>query len=84
MQTEFIRKGQPMTTTKPLEDLLQIVRNGGGIDMEMLGRSIADLVQIVSSAKPNSTIIFRGSSMRPTQDLVQIAQNAVGSVIFAA
>jgi hypothetical protein len=68
--------------SKPLDDLLQIVRNGGSLDFQIAGLSTADLVQIVRNAKENSTIILRGAKARTTEDLLQISRNAVGTVIL--
>jgi len=43
---------------KPFPDLLQIVSNGGGLDIKIDGLTTPQLVQLVGSAKSNSTIIF--------------------------
>lgn len=72
-------------SVKPMTDLIQIVATGGGLDLRIDGgfaRTTPDLVRLVASAKPNSTIILRGAGGLPTPDLVQISANAVGSVIF--
>ncbi len=71
-----------MAVIKSIDDLLQIVRNGGGLDMQVDHRTTPELVQLVSNAKPKSTIILRNANTRPTPDLVHIAANAKGCVIF--
>jgi hypothetical protein len=69
-------------SSKPLDDLLQIVRNGGSLELHMAGLSGADLVQLVRNARANSTITLRGAAARTTSELIHIAGNAVGNVIL--
>ena len=69
--------------TRQFNDLLQIVRNGGGLDIHIGGLTRENLVQLVANVKEGSTIILRGSKAMPTDELVQIAANATkGAVIF--
>jgi hypothetical protein len=49
---------------------------------ERFVRTTADLVRLVASATPKSTIVLRGAGSRPTPDLVQISAAARGPVIF--
>lgn len=64
-------------------DLVLIVRNGGGLNMDGRDRTIEDLVLIVKNATEKSHITFTGMSRRTLQDLVLIAKNKVGSVTFS-
>lgn len=68
--------------TFPITALIQIVSNGGGLDIDVEERPTAELVRLVSNAAPKSTIILRNANRRPSDDLVQVARNAKGSVIF--
>jgi hypothetical protein len=69
-------------SSKPLDDLLQLVRNGGSLDLHIAGLSGADLVQLVRNARVNSTIILRSAKTRTTGELIHITANAVGKVIL--
>jgi len=79
---------EQMTFAKTIDDLVQIVANGGGLDLHIdangghFARPTPDLVRLVSNASPKSTITLRGAGSRPTPDLVQVSRNASGSVIF--
>ena len=68
---------------KPLQDLIQIVSFGGGLDFDASTRSTQDLIQIVSHAKEGARLVLRGVSGRSTQDLIQIASHGKGTVVFA-
>ena len=65
------------------EDLVQIVANGGCLDLTAGVRSQMDLVQLAANAKGKAAkIILRDLGMRSTTDLIQIAANAPGQVTF--
>jgi hypothetical protein len=64
-------------------DLVQIIANGGSIDMAAGGRSQPDLVQLAAHTKTRGAkLTLRDISGRSTMDLVQIAANAPGLVTF--
>jgi hypothetical protein len=65
-----------------IDDLIQIVRNGGGLELQIGGFTTPQLVQLVSNASTKSTIILHGASGRTPSELVQISANVGGSVIF--
>jgi hypothetical protein len=66
-----------------IDDLVFIVRNGGGLTMRGAGRSIDDLLMIVRNATEGSHITFTDMSGRPIDDLVQIVRNKVGLVTIS-
>jgi hypothetical protein len=56
------------------QDLVQIVANGGGLDMKVGPRNQQDLVQLAANAgRSGAKLVLRDVGMRPTTDLVQIA-----------
>jgi hypothetical protein len=69
-------------SSKSLDDLVQIVRNGGSLDLQIGGLSTSDLLHLVCNAREKSTLILRGAKARTTEDLLQISRNAVGTVIL--
>jgi hypothetical protein len=69
-------------SSKSLDDLVQIVRNGGSLDLQIGGLSTSDLLHLVRNAREKSTLILRGAKARTTEDLIQIGRNAVGTVIL--
>jgi hypothetical protein len=69
-------------TTRPIADLVQIVANGGGLDLQAGNLSTVELVQLARNTLEKSTVILRGLNSRPTDELVQISRNSTGSVIF--
>ena len=71
-----------MTTTRALDDLLQIVRNGGSLDIKADGYSTEDLVQLARNAQENCRIILRGISQKSADELVHICRNGAGKVII--
>jgi hypothetical protein len=65
------------------QDLVQIVANGGGLDMKVGPRNQQDLVQLAANAgRSGAKFVLRDVGMRPTTDLVQIAANGAGNVVF--
>jgi hypothetical protein len=62
--------------------LIQIVSNGGSLDLQIGGLTTPQLVQLVSSARKTSTIILRGAKTRTTPELVQISASAAGMVVL--
>jgi hypothetical protein len=65
------------------QDLVQIVANGGDLDLKVGGRDLQDLVQLAASARASGAkIILREVGKKPTAELVQIAANAPGKVTF--
>jgi hypothetical protein len=69
--------------TRPLDDLIQIVRNGGSLDLQAENLSREQLIQLVANIVAKATVILRGLNARPTDELVQISRNSAGTVIFA-
>ena len=66
------------------QDLVQIVMNGGSLDLKAGLRSQQDLVQLASNARTrnDAKIILRDVGKKPTTELVQIATNAPGKITF--
>jgi hypothetical protein len=66
------------------QDLVQIMANGGSLDLKVGHRSQQDLVQLAANAmgKPDTKIVLREVGMTSTADLVQIAASAPGKVTF--
>ncbi|MGA2484998.1 MAG: hypothetical protein ABSF49_03295 [Roseiarcus sp.] len=65
------------------QELVQIVANGGGLDLRVGFRSQQDLVQLAANARASgATIILRDVGTKATAELVQIAANAQGKVLF--
>ncbi|SRR6266851_3736674 len=58
--------------TRPLNDLIQIARNGGGLDLQADNFSRDQLIQLVRNTVQKTTVILRGLNSRPTDELVQI------------
>jgi DNA-binding protein YbaB len=70
-------------STRSQQDLVQIVMNGGGLDMKAGTLSQQDLVQLAQNASARgTTIILRELGTRSSADLVQIAANGKGNVLF--
>jgi hypothetical protein len=66
------------------QDLVQIVANGGSLDLKVGLRSQQDLVQIAANAGGKDVrIILREVGRKSAAELVQIAANAPGRVTFA-
>jgi hypothetical protein len=68
---------------REINDLVLIVRNGGGLTMNGSGRSIQDLVMIARNAVETSHITFTGMAGRSIEDLVLIVRNKVGQVTIS-
>lgn len=65
------------------EDLIRVVRAGGGLRLTATDRSTDDLVLIASAAADWSvTVTFSGLDDRSTDDLVLIADAGQGSVVL--
>ncbi len=65
------------------QDLVQILANGGGLDMNVGMRSQQDLVQLAANAGASGgTLILRDLGMRSSADLVQIAADGKGRALF--
>jgi hypothetical protein len=69
-------------TNRTQDELLQIARNGGGLDFKVGARSTTDLVQLVSNISEKATVILRGLGGRTSAELVQISKNSKGAVIL--
>jgi hypothetical protein len=65
-------------------DLVQIIANGGSLELNVGSFSQQDLVQLAANLRrhSNAKIIMRNVGLKSTADLVQIAANAPGQVIF--
>ena len=68
-------------TTRPIDDLVQIARSGGGLDIEAANLDRDQLTRLVNTGQ-KATIILRGLSNRSTDELVHISRNSAGNVIF--
>lgn len=64
------------------EDLLNILRNGGGLDISVGTRNTDDLVQLARNTRDKATLILRDVGSRANDDLVHISRNANGKIIF--
>lgn len=69
-------------TTRPIDELVEIVGNGGGLDIQAGNLSTDQLTDLTRHNGHNATIILRGLNDRPTAELVQIGKNHGGTVIF--
>jgi hypothetical protein len=70
-------------TTRPIADLVEIVRNGGCLDLQAGNLSRDELVELVRNMHQNATVTLRGLNTRATEELVHITRNSnVGTVIF--
>jgi hypothetical protein len=67
---------------RPLNDLLQIVRSGGSLDLQAGNLSTDDLAQLAGNASEKVTLILRGLSTRSTTDLIRIKTLTAATVIF--
>jgi hypothetical protein len=65
------------------QDLVHIARYGGGLDISAKDYTQDDLVQLAqNTAAGKGTLILRDIASKPTGDLVIIAGNGHGRVIF--
>ena len=65
------------------QDLMQIMANGGHLDLKVGHRTQQDLLLLAAIAKKhNARIILRDVGKKQMADLVQIAANATGKVPF--
>lgn len=69
--------------TKLTSDLIKIANAGGGFRLDAKTRLTDELVHIAAAAKNGgATVIFSGTGIFPTHDLIQIGAAGKGSVIF--
>ena len=66
---------------RTLDDLIHIVRNGGGLDLQAGSYSADDLTHLARNAT-NARIVLRGINHLSTDDLIHIGRNGSGNVIF--
>jgi len=72
--------GLSMKTT---DELIELVRAGGGLVLDAGRRSTDELVRIVTAArKSGSTIILRKVALRKNEALMRISEAGKGHVIF--
>lgn len=65
------------------QDLVHIARLGGGLDISAKDHTQDNLVQLAqNTASGKGTLILRDIASKSTGDLVNIAANAPGRVIF--
>jgi hypothetical protein len=69
-------------TTRPFDDLLHIVRNGGSLDFQAENLSRENLVQLAANTQEKAIVILRGLNTRSTDELLQISRNGKGAVII--
>ena len=68
---------------KSTDELVKIAESGGGFKLDCALKSVDDLSKIAQAAHSGgATLILTGINLRSTEDLVQIAAAAKGSVIF--
>lgn len=73
-----------MFETRQTFEAVQVAAAGGGFSMNASVKQTTDLVQIASAAsRSGARITFTGLSMRPTEDMIQIAAAGKGAVVFA-
>ena len=65
----------------PTADILRIVAAGGGVILDS-STSTDDLIRIAASAGPETTIIVRNATRKPTDELVKICESTRGRVLF--
>lgn len=64
-------------------DLARIAAAGGGIAFDAGNRTMDELLRIAAgAAKGRATVIMRGLSARPTDDLERIGAASKGRVVF--
>lgn len=69
--------------TKLTNDLIKIATAGGGFRLDAKTRLTDELVQLAAAAKTGgATVIFSGTGMFSTQDLIRIGAAGKGAVIF--
>lgn len=69
--------------TKLTNDLIKIAAAGGGFHLDAKTRLIDELVQIAAAAKSGgATVIYSGTALFSTPDLIQIGAAGKGAVIF--
>ncbi len=72
-----------MFEMRPLSELVQIAKAGGGMTLDAGMRPVDELVQIARAASEHSArITFKGLKLRPTSELVIIASAGQGAVVF--
>ena len=72
-----------MIAEKPLQDLIRIIASGGGLSFNASAFATTDLVSIAATASSNSPIVtMKGIGSRETHELIQIASNGRGRVVF--
>lgn len=69
-------------TTRPIDQLVQIAANGGGLDPDARNLNRDQLVQLARNTSAKATLILRGINSKSTDELVQISRNTTGNVIF--
>jgi hypothetical protein len=69
-------------TTRPIDHLVQIAANGGGLDLDARNLSKDQLIQLARNTNAKATLILRGVGSKSTDELVQISRNTTGNVIF--
>ena len=68
---------------RDINDLLQIVGFGGGIEIDGSRCSTRDLTEIAdAAARKGGSVVIKGAWRMSTQDLTQIASRGKGSVPF--
>jgi hypothetical protein len=63
-------------------DLVQIILNGGGLRIRSSRKSAQDLVQLAMNAKGRAHLTIVVDSYLSQTELVQIAANGDGAVVF--
>ena len=68
---------------KTTDDLINIMRTGAGIRIDVLGRTTDELMQIAAAAKSGGgQLTIVGMSIYNTGDLMRIGQAGSGHVTF--
>jgi hypothetical protein len=69
----------------PISQLVQIVANGGGIEVDAAYVPKDQIVQLAANASSSGAkLVIKNSSRLQQMDLVQIAANGKGAVFFEA
>jgi hypothetical protein len=64
-------------------ELLQVVQNSGGVELTAGAWSQEQRIQLASNAaQSGARLVFHGSSAMSKNDMLQVASNGKGSVVF--
>jgi len=66
-----------------IQDLIQIIANGGGVEIDAANYSTQDLSHMAANARNSGAhLVFYNAQTKSTPELVQIAANGKAHVLF--